>query len=490
MSRALNLISLIQAKRALSKQAFTNFQNYHDFEIKDDEIADLGNLCEALSAGGLKVQDYENFYVGYKIPQIGKEFDLLRIGKDSILNIEVKRESTHEKILAQLRRNSYYLSFIDKEVHSFAFVAKSSNFFKLNELGDLLDSSIEEVVSAFRSVTPYHKEDIDSIFNPSDYLVSPFNSTERFIEGKYFLTGHQEEIFNKISKKIRKGKSFSAVSGGPGTGKTLLVYHLAKKVKEDGKKCLIVHCGSLNSGHEMLIANGFSIVAVKNFSNLKDEEFDLIILDEAQRIWPQNFEDILKKVKSDGIPCVFSHDGRQTLHRTEAARKMSDKIGSIENIECFSLSEKIRTNAEIAEFIKVFLNRNRFDKPVAGLNITINYFKDSKVAQRYWESLPAELWNRLRLTSSQYNSEHHEEFYRGRGETTHSVIGQEFDGVAILIDNMFSYNEHGDLIYKSKSYYDPMKMIFQNITRTRRRLNVVIVDNEEILAHCMKILGT
>ncbi|TOE56057.1 hypothetical protein CGJ39_24875, partial [Vibrio parahaemolyticus] len=38
----------------------------------------------------------------------------------------------------------------------------------------------------------------DDLFNPSDYLVSPFNSTEKFVNNQYFLTGQQEDIKNQI----------------------------------------------------------------------------------------------------------------------------------------------------------------------------------------------------------------------------------------------------------------------------------------------------
>ena len=40
------------------------------------------------------------------------------------------------------------------------------------------------------------------MFNPSNYLVSPFNSTEKFIAGKYFLTVQQESICKDVQKRI------------------------------------------------------------------------------------------------------------------------------------------------------------------------------------------------------------------------------------------------------------------------------------------------
>lgn len=73
-------------------------------------------------------------------------------------------------------------------------------------------------------------------------------------------------------------------------------------------------------------------------------------------------------------------------------------------------------------------------------------------------------------------------------ETSHKVIGQEFDKVVVTIDKHFSYNENGQLVYRGSSYYHPVKMLFQNITRTRKKLNIVITGNSEIMDRCVNIL--
>ncbi|MNT98610.1 hypothetical protein D3C72_2412330 [compost metagenome] len=68
------------------------------------------------------------------------------------------------------------------------------------------------------------------------------------------------------------------------------------------------------------------------------------------------------------------------------------------------------------------------------------------------------------------------------------MIGQEFDNVAITIDRFFSYDAKGELSYKGGTYYHASKMLFQNITRARKRLNIVIIDNEEVLNRCVEVL--
>ena len=109
----INIISLTQAFDTLEKEEYLKLLAYHDIEIKDAEVNDLKSLIKILNdRDGIK-SIFNQFYVGYKIPQIAKEFDLLRFGIDSVINVELKNSSTEEKILKQLKQNIYYLSFLN-----------------------------------------------------------------------------------------------------------------------------------------------------------------------------------------------------------------------------------------------------------------------------------------------------------------------------------------------------------------------------------------
>lgn len=109
-----NILSIIEAYRNLSSVLFTKLLDSYGIvsAIKDYELEGL----EALVDGLLKTKDefsiVDNYYLGYSIPQIGKEFDLLRFGNDCIVNIEIKTRSSPDKILRQQEKNRYYLSFL------------------------------------------------------------------------------------------------------------------------------------------------------------------------------------------------------------------------------------------------------------------------------------------------------------------------------------------------------------------------------------------
>lgn len=135
----INIISLTQAFDTLEKEEYENLLVYHSIEVKDAEVNDLKSLITILNdREGIK-SIFNQFYVGYTIPQIPKEFDLLRFGENSIINVELKNSSTEDKILKQLKQNRYNLSFIDKEIYNFTFVENLKKLYRLN------DDVIEEV---------------------------------------------------------------------------------------------------------------------------------------------------------------------------------------------------------------------------------------------------------------------------------------------------------------------------------------------------------
>jgi Uncharacterized conserved protein (DUF2075) len=490
MAKCINIYSLLQASETLDQARFNNFKVFYGVEIKAAEIDDLRYMAEALRSINPSVQLLNQFYVGYKIPQIGKEFDLLRFGESSVINIELKQLCVEEKIFGQLLRNKYYLSFIGRAVYAFTYVSASNQLYFLDDNNQLIKVEHKNLVDVLQSQKLSVLESADDLFNPSDYLVSPFNSTAKFLSRKYFLTHQQEEVKEKIISQLASPKAtrFFSITGSAGTGKTLLTYDIARHLIENQKKPLIIHCGNLNDGQGKLIGLGWEIVPVKHYGNRDLAAYDLIIIDEAQRIFPHQLEKIIEQIKQHCGTCLFSYDKFQTLSNWEEKSDASSKISSIKSITSYRLSEKIRTNKEIAAFIKMLFNKKRNLAVTNTGNIEISYFNSTEDAKNYLDSLTSKKLEVLRFTPSQYDKEHHEKYSAISNKNSHLVIGQEFDGVAVTIDKHFSYNEDGDLVYKGKSYYNAEKMLFQNITRSRKYLNLVIIDNYELLDRCIHIL--
>ncbi len=191
--RTIHLLSLIQAKCNLEPKIYERFLSLHDIQFKDQEVDDLNALIKLIKLLQYDCAIFDKFYVGYKIPQIGKEFDLLRIGTKTVINIELKSESSSDKAKKQLIKNAYYLSHINKKVYCFSFISSEKKLYQL-EGEAITEANTDILINLLENQELSENDCINDFFNPSDYLVSPFNSPKNFVEKKYFLTQQQEDI--------------------------------------------------------------------------------------------------------------------------------------------------------------------------------------------------------------------------------------------------------------------------------------------------------
>ena len=99
-------------------------------------------------------------------------------------------------------------------------------------------------------------------------------------------------------------------------------------------------------------------------------------------------------------------------------------------------------------------------------------------------------WKVIEFTNSQYKYEFHNQYSIMQNNNSHRVIGQEFDNVVITIDQYFRYDDNGKLIYQTYAHYSAVQMLFQNITRVRRKLKIIIINNPIILQRCLTLLQT
>ena len=73
--------------------------------------------------------------------------------------------------------------------------------------------------------------------------------------------------------------------------------------------------------------------------------------------------------------------------------------------------------------------------------------------------------------------------------SSHQAIGQEYEDVVIVINEHFYYTEQLKLSYNAYYYYNPLETLFQAITRTRKKLKIVIIDNEDVYKKCIQIIN-
>ncbi|MCZ2564642.1 DNA/RNA helicase domain-containing protein [Bacteroides fragilis] len=459
--------------------------------IKNYELNGIEAFVDELLKANNNISIVNRYYLGYSIPQIGKEFDLLRFGHNYIINIEIKTESSIEKILKQQQKNKYYLSFLDKPLHIYTFISNENKLYKLvirNNGDEIEEITFNELCNILMSQEVVTFNNIDDLFNPSDYLVSPFNSPEKFMSEGYFLTVQQEQIYKEIQTKLSDTvTNFIALTGGAGTGKTLLTYHIAKETIQRGKKVLILHCAPLNSGHQILMDEyNWSIYMPKYAPNTID--FDLIIIDEAQRMYPYQFDKYIREVRTLNKKCIFSYDEKQYLRDNEKQYYTKERIEKELLCTPYKLTDKIRTNKEIAYFIRQLFNIKKNIPNIDYTNIELTYCKDCYSAKLLLQELLERGWKTPNYTPGTRSFFHYEAYLSNDTESAHSVVGQEFNNVVVVIDESFKYNSQGDLI-ADNTYYSQRQMLYQIITRTRKKLHIVIINNEVMLNRCIDILS-
>ena len=491
--RNINILSIIEAYRKLSNTLFQKLMNSYGITsgIKNYELNGIESFVDELLKANNNISIVNRYYLGYSIPQIGKEFDLLRFGHNYIINIEIKTESSIEKILKQQQKNKYYLSFLDKPLHIYTFISNENKLYKLvirNNGDEIEEITFNELCNILMSQEVVTFNNIDDLFNPSDYLVSPFNSPEKFMSEGYFLTVQQEQIYKEIQTKLSDTvTNFIALTGGAGTGKTLLTYHIAKETIQRGKKVLILHCAPLNSGHQILMDEyNWSIYMPKYAPNTID--FDLIIIDEAQRMYPYQFDKYIREVRTLNKKCIFSYDEKQYLRDNEKQYHTKERIEKELLCTPYKLTDKIRTNKEIAYFIRQLFNIKKNIPNIDYTNIELTYCKDCYSAKLLLQELLERGWKTPNFTPGTRSFFHYEAYLSNDTESAHSVVGQEFNNVVVVIDESFKYNSQGDLI-ADNTYYSQRQMLYQIITRTRKKLHIVIINNEVMLNRCIDILS-
>ena len=491
--KCLNLAVLVQMAERDAENLFPIYEaqlssrtEYIRFNAK--ESATLKDFVASLSHY-VNYRELDDFAYSYCIPQISKEFDLLKITDKSVLNIELKSERT-DKFKIQLQRNHYYLNALGKEkIYIFCYIANTRELFRFDGV-NINVSSLEEVIVVIKLL---NSENVvtgayDGLFTPKKYLISPFNTPERFLSGEYFLTDQQEEIKHKIIDAIDKNRSnecqFFRVLGEAGTGKTLLLYDIAKELAKNYKVC-VIHCGLPNEGFVYLadtLQNPILLTIKAAMSYITCNSVDILILDEAHRIYVPQLDYVNKLANEHNWSIVYGMDPEQTLSRNEEQARIYDRVDELSLKGKYVLSKKIRTNREIAEFIRILGNLNWQRTVRAFSNVIVMPAYSYEQAKKFLSYFIDGGYTYISFTMSKYYCDPLDKL--AFNKNTHEVIGQEFDKVVMVLDKKFFYGDNGHLYNSAHPNPNYLfgKLLFQGLTRTREKLALVVIDNFELFS--------
>lgn len=492
--KALNLFNITRIQDAKIIDLLLCFECNKTIE-KRHEFKSLKLFVDKMVEYGLNIQDLEGFYLNYQIPQISKEFDLIKISENYVLNIELKSKYVEvHQIKKQLIQNQYYLSVCQKNIIQYSIITDDFKCYKV-EKEELVNADPNEIVNTLKKLNTIYEINIDEMFCPKKFLISPLNDFGKFMEKQYYLTSQQEKIKSDILKEIQdENNNFFKLSGDAGTGKTLLLYDIAVELANH-YKIIIFHCGKLpKENHLNKIHSNIKIKEIETINyylnnNFESNKFDFIFIDESQRIYPDQFNDIVNYVNTNKKKCVLSIDPKKTLSNFENRNNINDKIKEFKNLVIHNLSNKIRISGEIYSFTRLLFDLNEKPKMKKNYsNIDILYANNETEAKQiihYYENTKNYIFINytasfyVSSSISDYSTEYH----------THNVIGQEFDNVMMLINEDFYY-ENNKLCAKPHPNPDYLyvKLLYQGATRAREKLCLVVKNNLDFYEKILQTL--
>lgn len=486
MFKTINLGMLSLAAHHSQEQAFLAYEKSltgreDSVPYRAEELESIVSLLHDLSCvAPLGFGDLDGFAYSYRVPQIREEMDLVRVGESLVLNIELKSQMVPEdRIRSQLLRKRHYLSRLGKEVLSFTYVADFHTLYKLQD-GQLAGGDFLELYEVIRASSGYVVEDLDTLFDPAKFLISPILNVEEFLAGEYFLTQQQDDYKRAISGLVTSPDTQLVVlEGGPGVGKTLVLFDVAKSVWQGlGKRVLVVHCGPIQPEHRQFNESqeGIAIVSPNEVTRELLDNVGMLCLDETQRLAMPQVERVFALASRSQIPCLVSYDpGLFPTRDAEGLFRMT-VAPLFAGVSTFSLSSRMRSSQEISRFTRA-LGNVRAERPRLYEHVNVCYaqtLQQGKDMVSYWQEKGFEYLNMG-------------EGLQGRGVA--EVAGLEFDDVVLVLDGRFAYSEQGKLRTLADGNESKRKLDAA-LSRIRRGLALVVLGAPELFDTIqMKVIG-
>lgn len=464
----------------------------HPLTIKKWEIQSLKKFSEHL------MDEMENsvtihFYYSFQIPKLGKEFDLLRISDDYVINIELKsREVSDEKIRKQLLQNRYYLASLGKTVKSYTYISSSDKLLRLTNSNKLIESDWGKLCADLGKQSICYEDHIEDLFKEENYLISPFTDPERFLSRDYFLTFQQKDIKYHILKNIRtNGILFQGFTGLPGTGKTLLLYDIALQLSERQKVC-ILHFGSFPEELEQMKQRLKRIDFYSCITNsvLPDfEEYSVIFVDEGHQMSITTLNELKKYAIQEKKYIIFSYDLEDAISPYEQTCHIVDTLKNLPDFQEYRLTNRIRMNSELSSFIHCMMNATKYHRRSNYPSVSLSVSNDITETENLL----------LYYISNGYTYIKDEKIHYWDGSINSSVnasvgICKEFDKVVMLIDSSFTYDADGYLraIASSAETTDTdistVRNLFHGLNRAKNAVAVIVMQNESVFSTLLSLL--
>ena len=435
------------------------------------------------------------FYYSYTMQKLGKEFDLLRIADNQIVNIELKSGNvSYETIRTQLIQNRYYLSTLGIPDYYYTFISGQDRLVRPSNSGRLIDATFEELGALLDSQTKIYTDDIEDLFKEDKYLISPITDPGKFLRQEYFLTFQQRDIKKQIMKNISDGHFLQGFTGLPGTGKTLLLYDIAMTISRRNPVCLF-YFGSnrneLQQLNERLKRIDFYYCDNNTVPNVIND-YAAIFIDEGHGMGEKTFESICEYSRKWEAPIIISYDDDLCVSEKERLRMGAVLFEKCDDFKGFKLTNKIRMNNELSTFLRTFLSASKKYK-MEYPSVSVAYGADTTEAMNLIRFYEKEgymfIWDTgLSIDISGIESFPGEELTRIESG---SVTGKEFDKVVMLLDDSFYYDEENFLRNRESEnggVTSRIMNLFHGLSRAKKKIALVIMGNMKLMEQVYNIL--
>lgn len=440
----------------------------HMLKMKEWELESMRALVEQLELHVPDVSALRLFY-SFQIPRLGKEFDLLQIRENQIINIELKSGAVSEEaIQKQLIQNRYYLSALGKPIQSYTYISSQNRLMRLTNHDHVIEASWNQLCAALQKEGKDYSGDIENLFRAEWYLFSPLTEPNRFLNKEYFLTAQQRDIKRQILKKIREEQTgFFSFSGLPGTGKTLLLYDIAMKLSNRQQVC-IIHCGEAGKKWEILHKRLQRIDFLSDNqleTQFSLEDYHAILVDEAHLLSVEKLNVLLDM--SEDRPIIFSSDSEEMISPKEIDQSTMKRMQELPNLQTFRLTNRIRTNAELSSFIQNMMHlpvrKNQNGYP----HVSVVYANDTKEAD---------------MLVQDYVRQGYQYFPQMEGAKLGTTAVRDTEQMVVVLDERYYYDD--ELYFRSihpmKNGQSEVRQLFHLLNQAKENLAFVVKGNEAV----------
>ena len=405
------------------------------------------------------------FFYSFQILRLGKEFELLQVKENQIVNIELKSGAVSEDaIRRQLIQNRYYLAILGRPVRSYTYISSQNRLVRLTNHDHIVEAEWEQLCAELQEKSADFSGNLEDLFQAEWYLISPLTQPERFLKKEYFLTAQQKDIERQILKSIRiKRGGYYHFSGLPGTGKTLLLYDIAMKLSGRQMVC-IIHCGASGQEWKRLHERLRRIVWVSDSqitAEMRLDEYETVLVDEAHLLDKETLENIVEAAGKR--PVIFTSDCEDQLSPEEVDQSVKLGIAKLPEIQTFRLTNRIRTNEEISSFVQNMMHIPDYKSGRRFPHVTVFYANDDQEAANLIQDAKKQGYQHL-LESE--------------------VAEKAYDSVAIILDGNYFYDSKKYLRSKKRT----VRNLFHQLNSAKEKLMLIVKDNEPFYAMLLGLL--